>query len=486
MNHYPLPARKTEPLPDSPVTQQRVVQDDVDEQLLPIFLEEANDIFPHVGSNMRAWRERPEDKALGRTLHRRLHTLKGSARMAGAMYVGDLTHRMEECVVQAMAQTQPDMAVHDELEDYFDRIGNALEQLHNENLLADQAAVQHAVTDTDTKHAMLRVSSDAVERLANEADEISAMRSCVEIELGNFKAGLLELADGMSLLRGQLREVEIQAEEQAHIPFAENTAEKLDPLKFGRFTRLQELTHSMNESVRDVLMVQQALLKSLEGASAALSTQACLNRELQQNLMAIRMVPFSSIGERLHRIVRQTGKELSKKARLELHGAELKLDCSVLDRMTAPLEHMLRNAIAHGLENPQQRKRMGKPTTGVICLSLRQEDNEVIFEFSDDGDGINLVRLRQKAVELGMIQPDENASDEQVMQLIFAPGVTTATEVTEVSGRGIGMDVVRNEIAALGGRIEVSSEPGKGTRFISHLPSIDASCLTNPQTPSIS
>ena len=463
------------PVAESPARQERAVQDDTDEHLLPIFLEEANDIFPQIGSELRAWCERPEDKALGRSLQRSLHTLKGSARMAGAMHVGELTHHMEERVVQAMAQAQHDATFGDELESCLDGIANALEQLRDETSLADQAAVAAAPQDTAQRTmpaAMLRVRSDTVDRLVNEAGEISVARSRIEAELRSFKSGLLELIDSVSRLRGQLREVEIQAESQmqARVSLSEDTAEKFDPLEFDRFTRFQELTRFMNESAHDVLTVQQALLKNLDEASAALTAQTYLNRELQRNLMLIRMVPFANISERLHRVVRQTCKELNKKAKLELRGDEVELDRSVLDKMTAPLEHMLRNAIAHGLENPQQRERMGKPPTGVICLSLRQEGNEVIFECSDDGAGINLARLRQKAVELGMPPLDENASDEQVMQLIFTSGLTTATEVTEISGRGIGMDVVRSEITALGGRIEVSSKRGKGTRFISHLP----------------
>ena len=463
------------PVAESPARQERAVQDDTDEHLLPIFLEEANDIFPQVGSELRAWGERPEDKALGRSLQRSLHTLKGSARMAGAMHVGELTHHMEERVVQAMAQAQYDATFGDELESCLDGIANALEQLRDETSFVDQAAVAAAHQDTAQRAisaAMLRVHSDTVDRLVNEAGEISVARSRIEAELRSFKSGLLELIDSVSRLRGQLREVEIQAESQiqARVSLSEDTAEKFDPLEFDRFTRFQELTRFMNESVHDVLTVQQALLKNLDEASAALTAQTYLNRELQRNLMLIRMVPFANISERLYRVVRQTCKELNKKAKLELRGDEVELDRSVLDKMTAPLEHMLRNAIAHGLENPQQRERMGKPPTGVICLSLRQEGNEVIFECSDDGAGINLARLRQQAVELGMPQLDENASDEQIMQLIYTPGLTTATEVTEISGRGVGMDVVRSEITALGGRIEVSSKRGKGTRFISHLP----------------
>jgi len=464
------------PVAESQARQERVVQDDTDEHLLPIFLEEANDIFPQIGSDLRAWCERPEDKALGRSLQRSLHTMKGSARMAGAMHVGDLTHHMEERVVQAMAQAQHDATFGDELESCLDGIANALEQLRDEKSFADQVAAGAAASEDTAQRAMptamLRVRSDTVDRLVNEAGEISVTRSRIEAELRSFKAGLLELIDSVSRLRGQLREVEIQAEGQmqARISLSEDTAEKFDPLEFDRFTRLQELTRFMNESAHDVLTVQQALLKNLDEASAALSTQTYLNRELQRNLMLIRMVPFANISERLYRVVRQTCKELGKKARLELCGTEVELDRNVLDKMTAPLEHMLRNAIAHGLESPQQRERAGKPPTGTIRLALHQENNEVIFELSDDGAGINLVQLRQKAVELGMPQMDENVSDEQTMQLIFTPGLTTATEVTEISGRGVGMDVVRSEITALGGRIEVSSKRGKGMRFVSHLP----------------
>jgi chemosensory pili system protein ChpA (sensor histidine kinase/response regulator) len=138
--------------------------------------------------------------------------------------------------------------------------------------------------------------------------------------------------------------------------------------------------------------------------------------------------------------------------------------------MTAPFEHLLRNAIAHGLEQPEQRAQAGKAAIGEIRLSLRQESNEVIFEFSDDGGGLDVPGIRNKALEHGIIGADETVSDEQVMQLIFTAGLSTAREVTEISGRGVGLDVVRSEISALGGRVDISSEIGKGVRFSIHLP----------------
>lgn len=465
---------------------ERSVHDEVDEQLLPIFLEEAHELYPQIASILRTWREHQDEIKHGRMLQRSLHTLKGSARMAGAMRLGELTHRVEGRIETAIAQEHYDQALWDELDNYLDRVSNAIDQLQHpaEPESEAPAAVQsqaapamvQPVLEVGAERAMLaamlRVRSDTVDRLVNEAGEVSVARSRVETELREFKTGVQELTDSVNRLRRQLREIEIQAEGQmqARVAISGDSADKFDPLEFDRFTRFQELTRFMNESVHDVQTIQQTLLKNLAETEAALTAQSHRNRELQQGLMAIRMVPFSSIGERLYRIVRQTAKELGKRANLELSGTEVELDRSVLEKMTAPFEHLLRNAIAHGLEPPEQRQAADKPPIGEIRLSLHQESNEVVFEFSDDGAGLDMQRLRQKALEQGLIQPDEEASDEQAMQLIFMPGLSTAQEVTEISGRGVGLDVVRSEISALGGRLDVASTPGKGMRFTIHLP----------------
>jgi len=487
---------------DTPAPQaeqhERTVHDEVDEQLLPIFLEEAHELYPQIGSTLRAWRDSPEDAQQGRNLQRSLHTLKGSARMAGAMRLGELTHRVEDRVSKAISQNVLDDNLWNEMENYLDRIAHAIEQLIQPAAVEEAApvvvdteetaAVESPVTAPATpaapvaalevgaeramQSALLRVRSDTVDRLVNEAGEVSVARSRAEAELREFRSSVMELTDSVNRLRKQLREIEIQAEGQmqARATVSGEVAEQFDPLEFDRFTRFQELTRFMNESVHDVQTVQQTLLKNLDETAAALNAQAHLNRDLQQGLMSIRMVPFGSITERLYRIVRQTGKELGKRTNLELSGTEIELDRSVLEKMTAPFEHLLRNAIAHGLETPEQRTTNGKPAIGEIRFSLRQESNEVVFDLSDDGAGLDLSRIRQKSIDSELITANEEISDEQLMQLIFHAGLSTASEVTEIAGRGVGLDVVRSEVSALGGRVDVTSTLGQGVHFTIHLP----------------
>jgi chemosensory pili system protein ChpA (sensor histidine kinase/response regulator) len=485
---HPVARAIAKPVDEGAEAEKPQVYDDLDEQLLPVFLEEADELGPKIGEGLRAWRESPQDEQQEHLLKRLLHTMKGSSRMVGAMRIGEISHVMEDRV--ADAQQRDEAGYWDMLESDFDRITALLEELRGGKPVEE---IKPEPTPTPARRAtdqlagverradrrgeaplgnMLRVRSDVVDRLVNEAGEISVVRSRMETEMRVFKEGLLELTASVTRLRQQLREVEIQAESQmqARVSLAKDNVEQFDPLEFDRFTRLQELTRFMNESVHDVQTIQQSMLKHLDETDAAILAQARLNRELQQGLMNVRMVSFNSITDRLYRIVRQTGKELNKRANLELQGTNVELDRSVLEKMIAPFEHLLRNSIVHGLEHEQQRAQSGKLPIGEIRLSVRQESNEVVFEFSDDGAGLNYAKLKEKAIANGTMQPDENASEEQLAQLIFMPGLSTATEITEIAGRGVGMDVVRSEISALGGSIDVSSKSGQGTRFIIRLP----------------
>jgi chemosensory pili system protein ChpA (sensor histidine kinase/response regulator) len=484
-------------LPAGPVTraaepERRIIRDDLDEQLLPIFLEEAHELFPQIGEQLRAWHAAPENPEVPQSLQRTLHTLKGSARMAGAMRLGELTHSMEARVIATEKQGGISPTLIDELEADFDKLGDTLEQLRHGTEPAPVAEISAAAAATApqptwtvatpqlipqemeqaAQKAQLRVRADVLDRLVNEAGEVSIARSRVEGEMQAFKQTLLDLTENVIRLRNQLREVDIQAESQmqSQLSHLQEDNPEFDPLEFDRFTRFQELTRMMAESVNDVSTVQQNLLKNLNETEAALLQQARMTKDLQQELMRIRMVPFGSLAERLHRIVRQTAKELGKKVNLEIGGSQVEMDRSVLEKMTAPFEHLLRNAIVHGLEKTEQRLAAGKTAFGEIRLEVRQEGNEIVLLFSDDGAGIDLNAIRSKALELGMLEANANPTPAQLTEMIFLPGFSTAKEITQVAGRGIGMDVVRNEIASLGGRIEVDTTPGKGTSFIVSLP----------------
>jgi len=502
-----IPAAEREPaLPPDPLAN---IRDDVDEQVLPIFLEEAAELYPQAGAQVRAWRRAPGDEASARQLRRTLHTFKGSARMAGAMRLGELAHLTESrlSIDDALAPGTPELF--EALDADLDRIAYVLDALRaGRTNIAVPWAIETAVAAEEPApampvdqepaiaplapsegappqvagaqandvesgaRAMLRVRADIIDRLVNEAGEVAITRTQIEGELRALKANLLELSGSVLRLRAQAREIEIQAESQiqSRLLQVSEGAEGFDPLEFDRYTRFQEVARSLAEGVNDVSTVQQSLLKNLDAADGALVAQGRLSREMQQQLFSIRTVPFGSLSERLYRILRGTAKELGKRANLEIRGAQTELDRSVLEKLAGPLEHLLRNAVDHGIEPRDVRARAGKSETGEITLTVRQVGNEIAIELVDDGAGLDLARVRAKAVAQGRIDADAQPTDDQLIKCIFEPGFTTATRVTHVSGRGIGMDVVRSEIAALGGRVQVSTRAGHGTTFLLYLP----------------
>ncbi|MDD5296241.1 MAG: Hpt domain-containing protein [Rhodocyclaceae bacterium] len=471
------------------------LDDDIDEQLLPIFLEESLDLMRDIESESRLWHGNPEAPGPAKALARLLHTLKGSSRMAGVMSLGELVHALESRVEQAVASGTITPAFFEAYHLDMDRISHVLDALRSGGLpaaaeLAAQSAREAAGESTAAaepavaatlepmessgagQQASLRVRASLIDRLVNEAGEMSISRARIEGEMRTLHTSLLDLTENVIRLRKQLREIEIQAETQmqsrqiltgeAHGDF--------DPLEFDRFTRFQELTRMMAESVNDVGTIQHNLLKNLEQADAALVSQGRINRELAQALMSVRMVPFNSLASRLHRLVRQTAKELGKKANLEIRGGQVEMDRSVLERIAAPLEHLLRNAITHGIEMPEERLARGKQEIGEISLTVAHQGNEVSIEMSDDGAGLDHGRIRHRAEELGIIEPGAEVEESALTALIFQSGLSTAAELSEVAGRGVGMDVVKSETATLGGRIDVSSTQGQGTQFHIYLP----------------
>ncbi len=251
---------------------------------------------------------------------------------------------------------------------------------------------------------------------------------------------------------------------------AGETAPGFDPLEFDRYTRFQEVARSLAEGIDDVATAEQALRRSLDAADTALAAQARLSRDMERQLFALRTVPFGSLSERLYRVLRQAAKESGKRANLEIRGGEVELDRAVLEKLAGPLEHLLRNAVDHGIEPAAARRAAGKPETGEVALTVRQAGNEIVVEIADDGAGVDLEAIRARAVARGLVAAGAVPTEAQLVDCMFLPGITTATRVTELSGRGIGMDVVRSEVAALGGRIGVVTARGRGTTFVLNLP----------------
>ena len=448
----------------------------VDQELLTMFIEEAREIMPEIGADLRAWHADPKQMKHSDALQRALHTLKGSARMAGQSALGDAVHALEDEVIRSLKRKNIEI----DFESMFvelDKIGGYFEQTINftpEETTDHLKPVDAAPTgrNTNRKAQFLRMRADTLDRLINEAGEISIIRSRLDRELIGFKQSSHDLSDSLTRLRSYLRELEIEAETQlqSRMSILQETNEAFDPLEFDRFTRLQELTRMIAESVNDVGTIQYSLITNLDHSEAALQQQNRMNRDLQQNLLSVRMLPFKQISERLQRIVRQTARELKKTVQLVIDGETTEIDRSVLDKLGAPLEHLLRNAVAHGIEMPAKRKNKNKPSSGTITLKIRQENDEIQIAVTDDGAGVDLARVKDKAIQNDLIDANAQISDQALMSVIFESGFSTAEQVSQISGRGVGLDVVRNDISGLGGRVELTSEFGQGATFTINLP----------------
>jgi chemosensory pili system protein ChpA (sensor histidine kinase/response regulator) len=484
------------------------VVDAIDPDLFPIFEEEALELFPQLSGALRQWTARPNNVGARSEVLRGLHTLKGSARLAGAMRLGELAHRMESAIEHtsqddaSLAQIEPLTGLLDGMQANFDRLrhpqqaapapvtstpaqpaalssapttGAAVTSTVPTPSLGAMAPLRAASAGSNLAAPVLRaannqtvrVRSQLLDRLVNQAGEVMITRSRLEAELNQLRGSLGELTGNLDKLRMQLRDIEVQSESQmqSRMALAKETSAEFDPLEFDRFTRVQELTRMMAESVNDVATVQRSIQRTVEATEDDLVAQARQTRELQRDLLRTRMVEFEGISERLYRVVRQAGKDAGKQVKLDITGGSIEMDRGVLDRMTPAFEHLLRNCVAHGIETAEARVAAGKDANGQIIISLHQEGNDVSVEFRDDGAGLNLARIRERAQAQGLLSHDQQVDDHETANLIFTPGFTTATQITELSGRGIGMDVVRSEVYALGGRIETSTSAGQGTSF---------------------
>src|SRR3982074_3052892 len=317
------------------------------------------------------------------------------------------------------------------------------------------------------RQEMARVDADLLDQLLNISGEASIARARLEQQLGSFDFNLGELSRTVTRLKEQLRSLEIETEAQIlhkHEDEGPHRSE-FDPLELDRYSAIQQYSRALAETANAVASIQQLLESLAKDTQTLLQQQARTITELQNGLMRTRMVPFQRHVQRLARIVRQATAETGKRAELIVEGASGELDRQVLERMLPPFEHMLRNAVVHGIENPAERVGRGKPDTGRILLELHREGAEVMVRLSDDGGGMNLSAIRQKAEGMGLIAAGggQSVSDEEAIQLILEPGFSTAGAITQQAGRGVGMDVVATEIKRLGGALPMETRAGEAT-----------------------
>lgn len=505
-----------------------------DEDLIDVFVDEARELLESIEHSLQEWRDDPANTALLNDLQRTLHTLKGGARLSGVMAMGDLSHAFETLLSEVDCQQADKLAAVMELSQLVsDRLAEQLEDIsagprvrRSNDLLQrmeelstgipievqkpeseapqvervtipevvkfkrkSAAAIDQkrvAVSDTTEKSAadskargrreQIRVHADLLDKLVNNAGEVSIYRARLEQQNTTLGFNLKELEQTVDRLRAQLRSLDIETEAQILFRYEREKEERdlpestFDPLEMDRFSTIQQLSRSLLETVNDLTNINGYLEELNKETETLLLQQSRVANDLQDGLLHTRMVPFSQQAPRLQRLVRQTASTLDKQAELYVRGAEGELDRGILDRMIGPLEHILRNAVSHGIESPAQRKKLGKKAVGSIVLNVVREGNDIILSIVDDGAGLDTDAIRKQAIESGLLDAAADVPDSVVIQFVLEHGFSTKREVTQISGRGVGLDVVIREVKNLGGSLDIESTRGEGTSFIIRLP----------------
>ena len=490
-----------------------------DHELLTIFVDEANELLEMSDNTLHQWSQQKGDEPGTQDynalleLQRYLHTLKGGARMAELKEISDLSHEMESMFIAVIdGRVEKNDNLIELLKDCFDLLHQQVIEAHEgretsksdrlveflRDLRRGEADSGFDEMDAEESFDMdsedidivsenlpgeplstlerpsqdvIKVRSDLLDNLVSSAGEVSIYRARMEQQIAGLGSHLGELGQTITRLKGQLRSLEAETDAQIHFSHRTESVKKgeFDPLEMDRYTMIQELSRSLSESVNDLSSLQAMLGEQVRDSETLLLQQSRVNTDLQDGLIKSRMVKFSGLLSRLRRLVRQSSQELGKKADLLVTGEQNEVDNKVLDRMVAPLEHIIRNALSHGIETPVERVKKGKPETGKIAIDITRDGSDIVIRVSDDGAGVDIEKVRSRAVQLGLLDKKHQASDADLVQYILEPGFSTAEHVTQLSGRGVGMDVVDIEIKQLGGTLQIETNP-RGTAFIARLP----------------
>lgn len=492
------------------------LDDDVRSLVEQTFLEEAEELLEQAQSLLKQWFEQRGNRSLLLQLQRNAHSLKGGARMAEMDAIAVIAYHLENAFEQ-FGVHHFNSNVYDNLlntalawlheaifkRQYanFDGLKQSLEKmefvdvsaqlpqkLSARDIFTPEYSMEFVQGDgteppsmlgewetterIEQNNEMIRVSAEVIEKMIDLSGENAINRSRIEMDLGQLGGTLTEMELAIKRLADQLRRMEGELESQIIARHGGEDARyaDFDPLEMDQYSSLNQLSKSLAESASDLVDFKTTLSEKIRDTEGLLLQQSRIQAEIQESLMRTRLVPFSRLLPRLQRIVRQTASALNRPTELVVNNTEGELDRSILERLVAPFEHMLRNAIDHGIEDREQRLQAKKPETGHIVLNIGRQGTDVVVTFSDDGKGIDVNRIKEKALQTGLMTPDQKLEQEEILQFIFHPGFSTAAQVTQISGRGVGLDVVQSDIKALGGHVSVASTYGTGTTFTIRVP----------------
>jgi len=490
------------------------------ERLLPVFLSEADEHLQQLEQGLLTLERRGPDPELVGALFRSAHTLKGSAGALGFGRIAQLTHAMEEAL-EALRAGRPADGLADLLLECVDALRALRHEVADGGERTEVAELLRRLEEwkqgrAEALHPVdvwVRLREDCPMRAARALALLRLLREHAQVEevappeeaIARGNLGLEFTARVRAREPESLQELLTGPDVEAVrvMPAAESRDERwldLGPQARGKLPddpeltrraslrtvrvdveRLDRLMNLVGELVVDRIRFQQIAqrlreVRLVDGVAEELAEATThLGRvasDLQAEVLKARMLPIEHLFSRFPRYVRDLARRAGKRVELVLEGQDTELDRSVIEQIGGPLMHLVRNAIDHGIEPPEERERAGKPAAGRLCLAAFQEEEGIVVVVEDDGRGIDTDRVRQKAVALGILSPEAagRLSEEEAVELIFHPGLSTAQAVTEVSGRGVGMDAVRAGVQALGGSVEVETRRGQGTRFLLRLP----------------
>lgn len=480
------------------------------------FVEEAEELIAEAENILPKWFEQRSSRSLLLQLQRIAHSLKGGAKMVGWEQVAEIAYELEtafeEFAVNNFNSNAYDTllqsafawlktAVLEQNYQHFNTLKSSLSNIHyldvstqlteklaRSDLLSEQYVVESIEgdgteppsmlgewdqsTQVEQSDEMIRISADLIEKMIDLSGENAINRSRIEMDLSQLGHTLTDMELAIQRLADQLRRMEGELESQILAKHDDLGAryEDFDPLEMDQYSSLNQLSKSLAESASDLVDFKSTLAEKIKDTEGVLLQQSRIQAEIQEGLMRARLVPFSRLLPRLQRLVRQVSTTLNKPTELFVNNTEGELDRTILEKLVSPLEHMLRNALDHGIESTAERLKNHKPVSGKIELDIRRQGSDILVSFTDDGQGIDAEKIKAKAIAIGLMQDSQAITNEEILQFIFHPGFSTAEKVTQISGRGVGLDVVQSGIKSLGGQVSVASQLGKGSTFTIRVP----------------